>query len=40
MKHIGACDLFPGKDVEFQDEGSGTITEVTDDAIYIMSKFW
>lgn len=29
-----------GKDVEFQDEGSGTIVSETDDAIYIVSKFF
>jgi hypothetical protein len=32
--------FFKGKDVEFQDEGSGTIADETEDSIYIMSKFF
>jgi hypothetical protein len=31
---------FKGKDVEFQDEGGGTIADETEDSIYIMSKFF
>jgi hypothetical protein len=31
---------FIGKEVEFQDEGTGVIAAETDDAIYIMSRFF
>lgn len=32
--------ILLGKDIEFQDEGSGQIVDETDDTIYIMSKFF
>jgi hypothetical protein len=32
--------LFKGRDVEFQDEGPGTIADETEDAIYIISSFF
>jgi len=31
---------FKGKEVEFQDEGRGTITKETEDSIFIVSKFF
>ena len=31
---------FKGKEVEFQDEGSGTIAEETVDSLYIVSAFF
>lgn len=32
--------LFVGKAVEFQDEGTGVITDMTDDSIFIVSEFF
>lgn len=32
--------FYIGMPVEFQDEGLGTIADVTDDAIYIVSNFF
>ena len=32
--------LFVGKTVEFQDEGTRVITEMSDDAIFISSEFF
>lgn len=29
-----------GKSIEFQDEGTGTITDETEDSIYIVSSFF
>ena len=29
-----------GKDVEFQDEGRGTVADETEDSIYIISQFF
>ena len=29
-----------GKAIEFQDEGGGTITDETEDALYIISQFF
>ena len=37
---IEAPIRFKGKEVEFQDEGRGTIADETEDSIYIMSKFF
>lgn len=34
------ASVLKGKDIEFQDEGSGRITEETDDSIYIESDFF
>jgi len=31
---------WKGRDVEFQDEGSGIITDENDDSIYIESEFF
>ena len=31
---------FKGKEVEFQDEGTGTIVEETVDSLYIVSAFF
>jgi hypothetical protein len=31
---------FKGKEVEFQDEGTGTIAEETVDSLYIVSAFF
>jgi hypothetical protein len=31
---------FKGKEIEFQDEGTGMITNETEDSIYITSKFF
>jgi hypothetical protein len=31
---------FKGRDVEFQDECSGTIADETEDSLYIISKFF
>jgi hypothetical protein len=42
-KNIGEPDdnlTFKGKTIEFQGEGSGLITDETDDSIFIVSKFF
>lgn len=33
-------DMLKGKSVEFQDEGSGTIVDETEDSIFIVSEFF
>jgi hypothetical protein len=33
-------DRFQGKDVEFQDEGRGKVTQETVDSIFIVSRFF